>query len=58
MLAEHLHSKFVRIFLFSLSFPLIAIVGDRIFSEAEEFLWHVRCHLHYLTCRAEEQLIR
>ena len=26
------------------------------FAEAEEFLWHVRCHLHFLTGRAEERL--
>jgi len=28
----------------------------RIFVEAEAFLWDVRCHLHYLTGRAEERL--
>ncbi|MBI1212497.1 MAG: [protein-PII] uridylyltransferase [Alphaproteobacteria bacterium] len=28
----------------------------RTFSEAEAFLWDVRCHLHYLTGRAEERL--
>ncbi|MEE3099051.1 MAG: [protein-PII] uridylyltransferase, partial [Pseudomonadota bacterium] len=27
-----------------------------VFSEAEEFLWTVRCHLHYLSGRANEQL--
>ncbi|MCE9521044.1 MAG: [protein-PII] uridylyltransferase [Alphaproteobacteria bacterium] len=26
------------------------------FAAAEEFLWHVRCHLHFLTGRAEERL--
>lgn len=26
------------------------------FAKAEEFLWTVRCHLHYLTNRAEERL--
>jgi [protein-PII] uridylyltransferase len=26
------------------------------FAEAEEFLWRVRCHLHFLTGRAEERL--
>ncbi|MEE8394251.1 MAG: [protein-PII] uridylyltransferase, partial [Rhodospirillales bacterium] len=26
------------------------------FAEAQEFLWTVRCHLHYLTGRAEERL--
>mgnify|MGYP001401247914 CR=1 FL=1 len=28
----------------------------RAFAEAEEFLWLVRCHLHFLTGRAEERL--
>ncbi|MGE5538323.1 MAG: [protein-PII] uridylyltransferase [Gemmatimonas sp.] len=28
----------------------------RRFIQAQNFLWHVRCHLHYLTGRAEERL--
>lgn len=28
----------------------------RLFSRAEDFLWAVRCHLHYVTGRAEEKL--
>ena len=28
----------------------------RLFQRAEDFLWAVRCHLHYLTARAEEKL--
>ncbi|HWU18441.1 MAG TPA: [protein-PII] uridylyltransferase [Devosia sp.] len=28
----------------------------RLFSRAEDFLWAVRCHLHFLTGRAEEKL--
>ncbi|WP_052726490.1 [protein-PII] uridylyltransferase [Devosia epidermidihirudinis] len=28
----------------------------RLFSRAEDFLWAVRCHLHFLTARAEEKL--
>jgi [protein-PII] uridylyltransferase len=28
----------------------------RIFAEAERFLWSVRCHLHFLSGRAQEQL--
>jgi [protein-PII] uridylyltransferase len=28
----------------------------RLFQRAEDFLWAVRCHLHYLTGRAEEKL--
>ena len=28
----------------------------RIFDKAEDFLWAVRCHLHFLTGKAEERL--
>ncbi len=28
----------------------------RLFAKAEKFLWNVRCHLHYLSERAEERL--
>ncbi|ODT48261.1 [protein-PII] uridylyltransferase [Devosia sp. 63-57] len=28
----------------------------RLFSRAEDFLWAVRCHLHYITGRADEKL--
>jgi [protein-PII] uridylyltransferase len=28
----------------------------RLFAKAQEFLWTLRCHLHYLTGRAEERL--
>ncbi|VAW24395.1 [Protein-PII] uridylyltransferase / [Protein-PII]-UMP uridylyl-removing enzyme [hydrothermal vent metagenome] len=28
----------------------------RVFEKAEDFLWSVRCHLHFLTGRAEEKL--
>ncbi len=29
---------------------------DRLFRRAEDFLWAVRCHLHFVTGRAEEKL--
>src|SRR3546814_17112036 len=28
----------------------------RLFSRAEDFLWAVRCHLHFVTARAEAKL--
>ena len=28
----------------------------RLFQRAEDFLWAIRCHLHFLTCRADEKL--
>jgi [protein-PII] uridylyltransferase len=35
----------------------VLTAGDvRTFAKAEEFLWTVRCHLHYLSGRAEERL--
>ncbi len=28
----------------------------RLFQRAEDFLWAIRCHLHFLTGRADEKL--
>ena len=35
---------------------LLAAPSCRCFQKAEDFLWAVRCHLHFLTGRAEERL--
>ncbi|MHA6689328.1 [protein-PII] uridylyltransferase [Devosia sp. A449] len=35
---------------------VLSAAENRLFSRAEDFLWAVRCHLHFITGRAEEKL--
>ncbi len=35
---------------------VLSAADYRLFSRAEDFLWAVRCHLHFITGRAEEKL--
>ena len=35
---------------------VLTAVENRLFSRAEDFLWAVRCHLHFITGRADEKL--
>ncbi|MBM3582818.1 MAG: bifunctional uridylyltransferase/uridylyl-removing protein, partial [Alphaproteobacteria bacterium] len=35
---------------------VLTVEDARVFARADEFLWTVRCHLHYLAGRAEERL--
>ncbi|KKB07869.1 [protein-PII] uridylyltransferase [Devosia chinhatensis] len=35
---------------------VLSAAENRLFSRAEDFLWTVRCHLHFVTGRAEEKL--
>ena len=35
---------------------VLSAAENRLFARAEDFLWAVRCHLHYITGRADEKL--